>query len=79
MAPNLSLFLGRNEMNWGGGGIKIGRYSGELLKKVFLINSLNFDSRTLLRNLLEMLSVWVRPSGSFRKQTPPPSLHTIRV
>jgi hypothetical protein len=51
----LSLFLGRNEASLGGGGIKIGRYSGELLEKFFLINPLNFDLRTSLRELLEML------------------------
>jgi hypothetical protein len=39
------------------GGIKTGRYLGELLDNLFLINSLNFDLGTLLGELLEMLLV----------------------
>jgi hypothetical protein len=48
-------YIGTSEGDLGGGGIKIETYLGELLEKLFLINSLNFDLRTLLRELLEML------------------------
>jgi hypothetical protein len=47
-------YIGTSEGDLGGG-IKIETYLGELLEKLFLINSLNFDLRTLLRELLEML------------------------
>jgi hypothetical protein len=37
------------------GGIKTGTYLGKLLEKFILINFVNFDLRTFLRELLEML------------------------
>jgi hypothetical protein len=37
------------------GGIKTGTYLGKLLAKFILINFVNFDLRTFLRELLEML------------------------
>jgi hypothetical protein len=44
--------------NWGGfkGGIKIGRYLGKLLEKVFSLMSLNFNLGRVFGELLEMLS-----------------------
>jgi hypothetical protein len=51
----LSSFLGRNEGDLGGGGIKIGEYSGELLEKIFSHISLYFDSGEYSGGLLEML------------------------
>jgi hypothetical protein len=36
--------------------MKIGRYSGELSENIFLINPLNFDLRTFLRELPERCS-----------------------
>jgi hypothetical protein len=38
-------------------GIKPGRYLRELLKKMFSINSLNFDLGIILGELLEMLLI----------------------
>jgi hypothetical protein len=47
------VFLVRNAVSLGGDTKR--RYLGELFKKFFLINLLNFDLSTLLRELLEML------------------------
>jgi hypothetical protein len=50
----LSLFLGRNEASLGGGHKNREVFRG-VVREVFLINPLNFDLRTSLRELLEML------------------------
>jgi hypothetical protein len=45
-------------LRWVGGfreDIKISRYLGELLEKVYSINPINFDLGTILKKLLEML------------------------